>query len=325
MSNYDPALVAAIKTQSPSTGYEEALLLGGFYETGIGTNPASYSKQGVPDPTWSSPSFGPFMWHYNTGALNDLMNQYGWTEQQAIDYVTTPSGAVSAALTRYENVATAQGINPNSSPLAAMELASAAEVGTGEQNALSSGSWQGVYNSEIQPLLGKAGNQPVTPTNQSTTNPNPPTSGQRETNAGAVAVAKSNLASLSPQKTRNPDPNNPRGFVYTMNQYMNPQFETTATDAQGNKRTFWSGVEDAITGKAELQILGDITGTSGTVGTIVHDAEMVTNPTNVLLGVRQWITRLSVFAIGAVIVFIAVNALTKGSLMNMFSKVPVIV
>lgn len=157
---YDPALVDAIKKQAPSTGYEEALLLGGFYETGIGTNPASYSTQGVPDPTWSSPSFGPFMWHYNTGALNDLMNKYGWTEQQAVSFVTTPSGAVSAALDRYEAVAKAQNINPNT-PYGAMQLATAAEVGIGEQNALASGSWQSIFQTDVQPLLGKAGNQPL--------------------------------------------------------------------------------------------------------------------------------------------------------------------
>lgn len=147
------------------------------------------------------------------------------------------------------------------------------------------------------------------------------TSGQRETNAGAVAVAKSNLASLNPQKTRNADPNNPRGFVYTINQYMNPQFEGTGTDSQGNKRTFWTGVEDAITGKAELQILGDVVG--GTPGTIIHDAEIVTNPTNIGLMVRQWITRLAVFAIGAVIVFIAVNQLTGGALLNLVKSIPI--
>lgn len=147
------------------------------------------------------------------------------------------------------------------------------------------------------------------------------TSGQRETNADAVAVAKSNLASLSPQKTNNPDPNNPRGFVYIMNQYMNPQFEGSGTDQQGNKRTFWTGIEDAITGKAELQILGDVVG--GTPGTIIHDAEIVTNPTNIGLMVRQWITRLAVFAIGAVIVFIAVNQLTGGALLNLVKSIPI--
>lgn len=145
------------------------------------------------------------------------------------------------------------------------------------------------------------------------------TSGGRETNANAVAVAKSNLASLNPQKTRNADPGNPRGFVYTMNQYMNPQFETKGTDQTGQTRTFWSGVEDAITGKAELQILGDITGAN----TVIHDAEIATNPTNILLGARQWITRLAVFVIGAVVVFIAVNALTNGALLSVFTKVPI--
>lgn len=162
MSYYDPQLVQQIQEQSTSQGEEEALLLGAWYETGIGTNPASYSQQGVPDPTEASPSFGPYMWHYNVGALNDLMDQQGWTEQQAIDYVTTPAGAVSAAIQRYSSVAQAQGIDPNSSPEAAMQLATAAEVGVGEQNALSSGDWQSIYDQYIQPLVGTPGNTPLT-------------------------------------------------------------------------------------------------------------------------------------------------------------------
>ena len=171
----------------------------------------------------------------------------------------------------------------------------------------------GIPQSAVLSPSGNTGGEQVGPPNQSGT------SGQRETNANAVAVAKSNTASILPQHTNSADPNNPRGFVYTLNQYMNPQFQTKGTDQQGNDRTFWGGVEDAITGKAELQILGDITGAN----TVIHDAEIVTNPTNILLGARQWITRLAVFAVGLVIVFIAVNALTNGSLGNLFSKMPI--
>lgn len=149
------------------------------------------------------------------------------------------------------------------------------------------------------------------------------TSGQRETNADAVALAKQNQATLFPTGNRNADPNNPRGFVYTLNSLMNPKYQNAGTDKQGNKRTFWSGVEDVLTGKAELEVLGNITGTSGTVGAIIHDAEIVANPQNLVLGITSWLVRLAVFFVGVVVVFIAVNALTHGSLLSAFSKVPI--
>lgn len=182
--------------------------------------------------------------------------------------------------------------------------------------------WSDIVNALNAPNTGTGSGSGNGGSGEQTGPPSPSgTSGQRETNAGAVAVAKANLASLNPQKTRNADPNNPRGFVYTMNQYMNPQFQGEGTDQQGNKRTFWTGIEDAITGKAELQILGDVVG--GSTGTIIHDAEILTNPTNLGLVIRQWITRLAVFAIGAAIVLIAVNALTGGALMNLVKSIPI--
>lgn len=330
-------LVAAIKAYSADPRIQEALLFGSYAESGWNRNSTGTGGGGFFGFTGSQWPAGIYYAPAATQVATigpDYIDAVAGTgvagarELKATGAYGVPSNLTGAARTEFITIA-AEGDYGDIT-----DLTYIAQHGT------PSPTYNDFYNNTdylppnlVQDVYGKITKQlgttpdatltsSVTTSHEQTGPPSKSgTSGQRETNADAVAVAKSNLASLSPQKTNNPDPNNPRGFIYIMNQYMNPQFEGSGTDQQGNKRTFWTGIEDAITGKAELQILGDVVG--GTPGTIIHDAEIVANPTNIGLMVRQWITRLAVFAIGAVIVFIAVNQLTGGSLLNLVKSIPI--
>lgn len=338
MADQPPSdLVAAIKGYSADTRIQEALLFGSYAESGWNRNSTGTGGGGFFGFTGSQWPAGIYYAPAATQVATigpDYIDAVAGTgvagarELQATGAYGVPGNLTGAARTEFITIA-AEGDYGDIT-----DLTYIAEHNT------PSPTYNDFYNNsiylppaavndaytKIQQQLGTTSatdtSTTTSPPGEQTGPPSPSgTSGQRETNAGAVAMAKSNLASLNPQKTRNPDPNNPRGFVYTMNQYMNPQFQGEGTDQQGNKRTFWTGIEDAISGKAELQILGDVVG--GPAGTIIHDAEIVTNPTNLGLVIRQWITRLAVFAIGAAIVLIAVNALTGGALMNLVKSIPI--
>jgi hypothetical protein len=342
-------LVAAIKGATSDTQLQEALLFGAYGESGWNPNsggPSAGGYWGFTEPYYDAATLWDAPAAQQVAAILPSYQQAentapaGLTGAAAMEYIVLgaekPAFSTPATIRAYPTTvsggteyqlgyAYTPGVSIPPGGISQQEVI--AETGQPTQYGANSSFAQALINQKFSQIAsalsvpdsavttssGNTGGEQTGPPSQSGT------SGQRETNANAVTVAQSNLASLNPQKTRNADPSNPRGFVYTMNQYMNPQFEGSATDQQGNKRTFWTGVEDAITGKAELQILGDVTGAN----TVIHDAELVTNPTNILLAVRQWITRLAVFAVGLGIIFIAVNALTKGSLMNLFSKAPI--
>jgi hypothetical protein len=342
-------LVAAIKGATGDTQLQEALLFGAYGESGWNADsggPAAGGYWGFTAPWYDSatlwdapasqqvaailPSYQNAEQTLPAGLSGAAATEYivlgaerpaFSTPATIADYSTTVSGGTEYQL----GYSYTPGVAIPSGGISQQEVIAKTGQPTqyGANSSFNQANVTNIY-SEIASALGTSTTAVVTGSgNTGGEQTGPPsssgTSGGRETLSNATSVAKSNLASLSPQNVQNADPNNPRGFVKVMNQYMNPQFETKGTDQQGNSRTFWSGVEDAITGKAELQILGDITGAN----TVIHDAEIVTNPTNVLLGARQWITRLAVFAIGAVIIFIAVNALTNGAIMNLISKAPV--
>jgi hypothetical protein len=260
--SYNPALVAQIKKQSPSKGIEEALLLGSYYESSIGTNPLAWQPGGVPDE--GGQSYGPFFFR-DPGALNTVMEQTGMTQAQAGAWITDPTAvnAVQAAEQRYQYVATTQNINPNQSPYEAMVLATQAEVGVGEQNALASGAWQNIYTQDVQPLLGKL--QPQQPTltvpdlslapgaqiSQTQTNGNTITVsnplGYGQTGAQADAIAQADLL-MNPPSTYKGMSNQ---MAATMYQQMNPVVHGTGTDTAGNTKPaagIISDVEGFLTG-----------------------------------------------------------------------------
>jgi hypothetical protein len=339
-------LIAAIKGATSDTQLQEALLFGAYGESGWNPDsgtPAAGGYWGFTSPWYDSATLWDAPASQQVAAIlpkyqqAELTVPAGLSGAAASEYIAlgaeAPAFSTPATIAAYSTTVSGgteyqlgysytPGVTIPAGGISEQEVIASTNQVT-QYGANAGFSPSSIY-SEITNALGAPNTVVVTKSGntggEQTGPPSPSgTSGGRETTANAVAVAKSNLASLNPQKTRNADPSNPRGFVYTMNQYMNPQFQGSGTDQQGNKRTFWSGVEDAITGKAELQIIGDVTGAN----TVIHDAELVTNPTNVLLGARQWITRLAVFFIGAVVVLIAINALTNGAIMNLISKAPV--
>jgi hypothetical protein len=251
--SYNPALVAQIKKQSPSKGIEEALLLGSYYESSIGTNPAAWQPGGISDE--GGQSYGPFFFR-DPGALNTVMEQTGMTQAQAGAWITDPTAvnAVQAAEQRYQYVATTQNINPNQSPYEAMVLATQAEVGVGEQNALASGAWQNIYTQDVQPLLGKL--QPQQPTlttpdlslapgaqiSQTQTNGNTITVsnplGYGQTGAQANAIAQQDLL-MNPPSTYKGMSNQMAASMY---QQMNPTVHATATNPSTGKTQPTAGI-----------------------------------------------------------------------------------
>lgn len=341
-------LVAAIKGATSDTQLQEALLFGSYGESGwTNANLFGFTTFGTGDIGASDAT-----------QVNAIIGNYQEAESQlpaglsgaaAAEWIAL--GAEGPAFSR-PSIIQAYGISPaptSSDPNREYEYASGSWYwnnpqvqGVSQQEAIaetgqttqygantslnqttSAGVWSDIVSAlsvsandpTNQPSVGGGGGEQTGPPNKSGT------SGQRETPAGAAAYAKS-MASLEPQQADNPDPQNPKGFVYRLNQYMNPQFKQEGNDQDGNKRSFWGSLEDAAisTTLPGLQLLGIGASEVGKVtgaNTIIHDAEVVSNPQNIMRIIRQWITRLAVFAVGAVVVFIAVNALTHGALLNL--------
>lgn len=326
-------LVAAIKNATADTTLQEALLFGAYGESGWSDSSAGYfgftSSNFAGDAQKNAAGQVAAIIPYYQAAENELPS--GVTGVSAAEYIAlggeAPVFSTVADLSAYPlsvsdgteyqlGYSYTPGVPIPPSGISQQQVI--AETGQptqygGNTSINDTSTWSEILSALSAPYVATGPGEQNAPPSKSGT------SGQRETLASANAIAQTNLASLSPNHTKSANPNNPRGFVQSMNQWMNPQLQNTGTDQHGNTTTFWGGLEDVLTGQTELHILGDITGTN----TIIHDAEVVANPTNILLSVREWLVRLAVFAIGAVVVFIAVNALTNGALMNLFSKAPV--
>jgi hypothetical protein len=168
---------------------------------------------------------------------------------------------------------------------------------------------EGIYE-QITQSLGTT--SPATPQNPANpTSPSPYYISQSQTPTG--------YANATPAPGKEANTNTPRGAVYIFNQYMNPKLKQSGTDSQGQKQSFWGGVEDMLTGQTELKILGSAASHlpgGKAIETVITDAEIVSSPNNWILVIRQWITRLAVFAVGLIVLAIGVNMLTKGGLVN---------
>lgn len=166
LTPYSEALLGQIKKQAPNVLVEDALLMGAYYESTLGTNPASISPSGYPDPSSNDPnarSYGPFSMRtanepgVNGGWLDEIMTQYNLTEAQAISWAINPQTAVEVAAKHYEataqdNATILQGMRGMGTGAQATELAYLAEQPASPYAGGNPGAQNAAFK-DLQPLL----------------------------------------------------------------------------------------------------------------------------------------------------------------------------
>lgn len=333
-------LVNAINASTSDLLLRQSLLVGATGESN--RDPLSVSSNyGQPNsgagafgftPPYTVVEFAP------KAAVAEMFSKYWTAERQLPPSLlgTGPAAAEWIAITA-EGPAGVQPSNPAiQTPTAQQELTYIQQTGLptyyGQNVSYQVGDWTTIQSLSGEKVKITGGGPPPTPpsapnigSRTTTGNTGPPiypaTIG--ETSDPSQLPPSNQPAAIAPVPPKPKNPNNPRGWIYQLDLAMNPQFEIQGTKKDNTHQNFWGGLEDLLTGQTELQVLGSVVGGVPVVGTVVHDAQILSNANNWWLVIREWITRIAVFIVGGILIFFAVNALTNGSLMNMLSNTPV--
>jgi hypothetical protein len=249
-----------------------------------------------------------------------------------------PGGAIGAYSSTLQGIKATYSIMESNDPgmLAALKQTKGTDP-SAYINALSLGQWEGfqpgaaaanaTYGYDVgQTLNATYGtNTYVPPTKAITTPPaSPPVGkpgsgyGQSQSQADALAAAALARAQGTPA--------NPRGVATVLNDYMNPRYQVTGTDVSTKSQfSFTAAWEDLIIpGKLLGTVIGDAIGIIPGASAIEKDVQIASNPNNWMTAIKEAIIRIAVFIIGGIIVFVGLNMLTNGGLMNVItSAIPV--